>query len=114
MIAKLVIWGQDRAEAIARCRRALLDYRIVGTPTSIPFFLALFEDPHFLAGKYDTGFITADWLGEKLVPDAASIETAVVASAIVRFEADLARKPATSDGAVASAWKVQGWRAGQR
>ena len=39
MIAKLVVWGRDRTDAIARCRRALRDYHIVGVPTSIPFFL---------------------------------------------------------------------------
>ncbi len=113
MIAKLVVWGQDRAEAIQRARRALEDYRIVGTPTSIPFFLALFQDPAFLAGKYDTGFITPEWLGEKLVPTPESVELAAVASAIVRFEADSASKPQASEG-VGSAWKVTGWRAGLR
>jgi acetyl-CoA carboxylase biotin carboxylase subunit len=111
MIAKLVVWGEDRAEAIARSRRALLDYRIVGTPTSIPFFLALFEDPQFLAGRYDTGFITSEWLGEKLTPPPEAVDDAALAAAIARFEADLAKKPPESAGS-GSPWKTRGWREG--
>jgi 3-methylcrotonyl-CoA carboxylase alpha subunit len=93
MVSKLVVWGRDRDEALTRCRRALLEYRIVGIPTSIPFFLALFEDGAFRSGRYDTGFITADWLAEKLAPPAELAREVAVAAAIARFEADSARRP---------------------
>jgi acetyl/propionyl-CoA carboxylase alpha subunit len=114
MIAKLVVWGKTREDAISRCARALRDYRVVGTQTSIPFFLALFEDPAFLAGQYDTGFITPDWLADKLEPSAADVESALVTAVIARFERDLARRPPAASAGTSSAWKERGWRAGQR
>jgi len=104
MIAKLVVWGTDRAAAIDRCRRALKHYHLVGTSTSIPFFLALFDDPEFAAGQYDTGFITEQWLADKLEPSEAAVDLAVIASAIARFERDvhLSKK---APSATESAWK---------
>ena len=57
MIAKLVVWGQDRTEAIERGRRALFEYVIGGVKTNIPLHLALTESPDFRAGKLSTHFI---------------------------------------------------------
>jgi pyruvate carboxylase subunit A len=57
MIAKLVVWGMDREEAIARGRRALLEYVVGGVKTNIPIHLALTEEPDFIAGKLSTHFI---------------------------------------------------------
>ena len=71
MISKLIIWGPDRETAIRRAGRALREYAILGTQTSIPFFLALFEDEGFRRGDYDTGFITQEWLEEQLAGDAS-------------------------------------------
>ncbi|HHO51783.1 MAG TPA: acetyl-CoA carboxylase biotin carboxylase subunit [Deltaproteobacteria bacterium] len=87
MIAKLVVWGPDRDTAIARCARALREYHIVGIPTSIPFFLALFDDPGFRQGRYDTSFITPEWLEENLGEPSVPPELAM-AAAVARFEAD--------------------------
>lgn len=111
MIAKLVVWGTDRADAIARSRRALLDYHLVGVPTSIPFFLAVFDDARFRSGVYDTGFITADWLTEHLPPtDPSALDDVLVVAAIARYQQDAARTPAPSS-ATGSDWKRAGaWR----
>ncbi|HXA41809.1 MAG TPA: acetyl-CoA carboxylase biotin carboxylase subunit [Candidatus Solibacter sp.] len=57
MIAKLVVWGKDREEAIERGRRALLEYVIGGVKTNIPLHLALTEEPDFVAGRLSTHFI---------------------------------------------------------
>ena len=57
MIAKLVVWGMDRAEAVERGRRALLEYAIGGVRTNIPLHLALIETADFTAGKLSTHFI---------------------------------------------------------
>jgi acetyl-CoA carboxylase biotin carboxylase subunit len=105
MVAKLVVWGQDRDEAIARAERALREYRIVGIPTSIPFFLALFRDPGFRSGTYDTGFISAQWLAEQLgEPSADLIDAAVVCAAIAAYEAKTASGPRAPQGR-ADRWK---------
>ena len=115
MIAKLVVWGKDRAESIDRARRALMHYRIVGTETSIPFFLAVFEDDDFLAGNYDTGFITPEWLEANMQVPEAALDLSIVAAAIVRFEKDAAKKPAKAAGPGTSPWKqVARWKNGRR
>lgn len=106
MIAKLVVWGVDRQQAIDRARRALAQYRVVGVQTSIPFFMALFEDPDFQSGSYDTGFITVEWLEEHMALPKAAIDLAVRATAIARFEEDAKKRPSSSTGTAGpSPWK---------
>jgi acetyl-CoA carboxylase biotin carboxylase subunit len=57
LVSKLVVWGEDRAQAVARMKRALRDYVIAGIRHNIPFHLAVLDDPDFLSGHYDTSFI---------------------------------------------------------
>jgi len=57
MISKLVVWGRNRQEAIARMRRALYEYIIVGVKTNIPFHKAVMNNPSFVAGDLSTHFI---------------------------------------------------------
>ncbi|MHB0835770.1 MAG: acetyl-CoA carboxylase biotin carboxylase subunit [Corynebacterium aurimucosum] len=68
MLAKLIVWGPDRATAIARARRALAEYRIEGLPTVIPFHQAILTDPAFVAedGNFTvyTKWIEEEWVNE--------------------------------------------------
>ncbi|HEV2073602.1 MAG TPA: biotin carboxylase N-terminal domain-containing protein [Thermomicrobiales bacterium] len=57
MIAKLIVWGRDRDEAIARMYRALKDYQIEGVPTTIPFHKRMMEHEAFGAGETTTTFL---------------------------------------------------------
>jgi acetyl-CoA carboxylase biotin carboxylase subunit len=57
LIAKLITWGHDRTEAIARMRRALDMFVIEGIYTSIPLHQKILADPEFAAGKLDTKFL---------------------------------------------------------
>jgi pyruvate carboxylase subunit A len=57
MISKLVAWGRNRNEAIARMRRALYEYIIVGVKTNIPFHKAVMENLSFVKGELGTHFI---------------------------------------------------------
>ena len=57
MISKLIVWGRDRNEAIARMRGALFEYIIVGIKTNIPFHKAVMENPRFVKGELGTHFI---------------------------------------------------------
>jgi acetyl-CoA carboxylase, biotin carboxylase subunit len=57
LVAKLIVYGNDRAEAIARMRRALDMFVIEGIHTSIPLHQKILADPDFQAGKFDTSFI---------------------------------------------------------
>lgn len=57
MIAKLVVHGADRTEALRALRVALEDYHVVGVSTNIAFLRALAGHPAFIAAEVDTGFI---------------------------------------------------------
>ncbi len=57
MIAKIMAWGRDRDEAIARMQRALEMTVVEGVKTSIPLHLKILADPDFRAGRVTTGFM---------------------------------------------------------
>lgn len=57
MIAKLIVKGKDRAEAIAVAKRALREFHIGGVHSTIPFHLFMFEDPRFLSHDYTITYI---------------------------------------------------------
>jgi propionyl-CoA carboxylase alpha chain len=57
MIAKLIVHGRDRADAIAKMREALNRFVIRGISSNIPFQAALLAHPKFVAGDFNTGFI---------------------------------------------------------
>lgn len=57
MIAKLIVWGETRGQAILRMRRALEEYRIVGVRTNIPFHQTMMDSHRFMGGQYDTRFV---------------------------------------------------------
>jgi propionyl-CoA carboxylase alpha chain len=61
MIAKLIVHGRDRAEAILRMREALNAFVIRGVSSNIPFQSALLAHPKFVAGDFNTGFIAENW-----------------------------------------------------
>ncbi len=51
LVSKLIVWGADREEAIARMKRALNEYAVTGIKTTIPFHQKLMDNPHFIEGK---------------------------------------------------------------
>jgi acetyl/propionyl-CoA carboxylase alpha subunit len=57
MISKLVCYGETRAEAVLRMRRALEEYRIMGVKTNIPFHQHMMDSHRFLSGQFDTQFV---------------------------------------------------------
>ncbi|OGW24873.1 MAG: acetyl-CoA carboxylase biotin carboxylase subunit [Nitrospirae bacterium GWC2_42_7] len=57
LIAKLIVHGRDRSEAIARMRRALDEFIVEGIKTTIPFQKKVINDPDFIKGDYNTGFV---------------------------------------------------------
>lgn len=52
MIAKLIVWGKDRREAICVLRRALREFHIDGVDTTVPFHLFMAHHAPFLSGEY--------------------------------------------------------------
>ncbi|HWQ74010.1 MAG TPA: acetyl-CoA carboxylase biotin carboxylase subunit [Syntrophomonas sp.] len=57
MIAKLIVWGRTRAEAIERMRRALLEYKVGNIRTTVPFHLRVLDNAFFQKGEVYTNFI---------------------------------------------------------
>ena len=72
MIAKLIVWGETRAQAILRMRRALEEYRIVGVRTNIPFHQTLMDSHRFMAGQFDTRFVEERFSMDDAVESRAS------------------------------------------
>jgi acetyl-CoA carboxylase biotin carboxylase subunit len=78
MISKLAVWGDTRAAAIERMRRALSEYHVGGIRTNLPFHRQVMRHAAFIAGEYDTGFIERH--KPELQPAAADDETAMLAA----------------------------------
>lgn len=60
MIAKLIVYGKDRKDALSNCKQALDKVWIKGTKTTLPFFRMLIRNPQFLNGTITTSFIEND------------------------------------------------------
>jgi len=85
LISKLIVWGETRAEAILRMRRALEEYKIVGVHTNIPFHQNLMDSHRFMGGQYDTRFVEERFSmeaaqdGKDIYPEIAAILATLVA-----------------------------------
>ncbi|HLF06047.1 MAG TPA: biotin carboxylase N-terminal domain-containing protein [Thermoplasmata archaeon] len=74
LLAKLIVWGSDRDEALRRARSALAETEVAGVPTNIPFHSFVVSSLAFREGFYDTGYVEAhaellnSWLDEWGLP----------------------------------------------
>jgi len=66
MIAKLAVWGKNRVEAIQKMKEAIMEYRIEGVSTTLPFGTFVFEHDAFISGKFDTHFVKNHYTPEKI------------------------------------------------
>ncbi|QLQ38615.1 acetyl-CoA carboxylase biotin carboxylase subunit [Micromonospora robiginosa] len=57
LLAKLIVSGATREEAVRRARAAVAQFEIAGPKNNLPFFAELLENPEFLSGDYDTGIV---------------------------------------------------------
>ncbi len=108
LLGKLIVWGENRERAIRRMRRALDEMVIVGLPTSQPFHRRVMDEPAFVGGEYDIGYLErvgGDLLARE-IPETDLWQIAV-AAALAEDEARAARVPtyeAAPAGAAPSAW----------
>lgn len=65
MIAKLIVWGKDRSEALIRMRRALSEFTIEGVSTTIPYHLQVLNHPKFVDGDFHIQFLEQTKLDEE-------------------------------------------------
>jgi acetyl/propionyl-CoA carboxylase alpha subunit len=113
MISKLVVWGEDRARAVGRMRRALDEYQVRGIETNLAFHRRCVRHEAFLKGDYDTGFIGRNT--KELAPhaDEAELTSAIIAAALDAHTASHATPiaaPGTGHGAGAPTTEISGWR----
>jgi acetyl-CoA carboxylase biotin carboxylase subunit len=57
LLAKLCVYGADRAQALTAARGAVDAFRIEGPKTNLPFFTELLDNPEFTSGEYDTALV---------------------------------------------------------
>jgi acetyl-CoA carboxylase biotin carboxylase subunit len=105
MIAKLIVHGATRQQAIARMLRAIDEYRVRGIKTTLPFGKWVMHNEHFIKGNLDTGFIGKYFKPEMLQSD--NKEEALIAALIGAslFEKKTAAVVSETKSASRSKWK---------
>jgi acetyl/propionyl-CoA carboxylase alpha subunit len=133
LLSKLIVWGRDRTQAIARMRRALAEYAIMGVRTTLPFDRWLMDNPRFISGDLSTDFVADEWEARKKhaaqhrhvaqveqkesekaeeIPDSAQV-AALVGALLMQEqlkEEKLRRGPTFENGAETSRWREAGRR----
>lgn len=83
MFAKLIVWGMDRADAIAKMRRALDEFVIEGVETTIPFCRFVMDQPNFIEGDFRIDFVQKHFRPEYLRKATEEERLAAVLAAVL-------------------------------
>jgi acetyl-CoA carboxylase biotin carboxylase subunit len=110
MIAKLIVWGETRAQAILRMRRALEEYRIVGVRTNIPFHQTLMDSHRFMGGQFDTRFVEERFSmeGASETPDTTAEIAAILATLVAHQQTERSAQIVRRNERDTSNWKWVG------
>jgi acetyl/propionyl-CoA carboxylase alpha subunit len=101
ILAKVIVWGVDRAECLQRMRRSLQDFIAIGIPTNLPYLQGVLEHPAVVQGCYDTSLL--DRPMPESGQDAAYLRDVAVAAAVAFARRDLLAQPGAPPEA-ASGW----------
>jgi 3-methylcrotonyl-CoA carboxylase alpha subunit len=107
MIAKLIVWGDDRAHALARLHAALAEFHIVGVANNVDFLSRLVTNQSFARGDLDTGLIERE--KQRLFPHASEDERVphdLLAFACARVLVDEGRSQARDPWSSAHGWRL--------
>jgi acetyl-CoA carboxylase biotin carboxylase subunit len=107
LLAKVIVWGENRAVAIQRLRRALNEYQVGGLSTDIDFILQIIESPQFLSGDVTTTYL------ETFQPVPQSTEPALerdLAWAAALFAHQQRGRAATPETRQGSTWQMVAWK----
>jgi acetyl/propionyl-CoA carboxylase alpha subunit len=85
MLAKLIVLGESRGEAILRMRRALEEFRITGLATTIPLHIQLMNSTRFQAGQFDTNFLEHNFSFNQ-TPNPMLVRVAAVAATLMAHQ----------------------------
>lgn len=108
MMAKVIVWGENRNRAIDRMQRALTEYEIGGVPTTIPLFRWILSLDDFSDGRFDTTFldrVLSERDGTPFVDQPADAEEIAVISAAVRTVLGRGDRGQTSFRGHGNAWR---------
>ena len=103
MLAKLAVWAGTRAEAIARMRRAIGEYRIAGIRTNLSFFDRLLADEEFGGAALDTGFLER-FFERAPGPAEPSAPLISIAAAVTEMRPNVSSVGSNGAGGVSSPW----------
>jgi 3-methylcrotonyl-CoA carboxylase alpha subunit len=108
MIAKMIVWGKDREEALAHMSQALSEYQIVGLANNIAFLKRLIESKPFAAAELDTGLIERHH--DELFPASRTAPKQALALAVASLlGSERGRKSAANDPwGSTSGWRLNG------
>jgi acetyl/propionyl-CoA carboxylase alpha subunit len=104
MISKLICYGETRAEAVLRMRRALEEYRIMGVKTNIPFHQHMMDSHRFLTGQFDTRFVEERFSMDDREPENC-VEAAILATLIAHRQGQQASQIVAPGARDTSNWK---------
>ena len=109
MIAKLVVWGKTREEAIDRCIAAIDNYQISGVKTTLDFGKFVLKHPAFRSGHFDTNFVKTHFSDPALLKDAMQEEERALVYALDTIWQDVQafKKAAYASRDITSSWKNQ-------
>lgn len=109
MIAKLVVWGKTREEAIGRCIAAIDNYQISGVKTTLDFGKFVLKHPAFRSGNFDTNFVKIHFSDPALLKDAMHEEERALISGLDTIWQDVQdlKKNAFASRNISSSWKNQ-------
>ncbi len=98
MIAKLIVWGEDRNQAIERMKRALAEFQIEGVQTTVRFHEAVLGHPEFVSGHFNTGFIEKNWQELEADMERGPSDPGACMLAAIALQESRKIDPGTSDG----------------
>jgi acetyl-CoA carboxylase biotin carboxylase subunit len=109
MIAKLVVWGKTRQEAIERCITAIDNYQISGVKTTLDFGKFVLKHPAFQSGDFDTNFVKTHFSDPSLLKEAMQEEEHALIFALDEIWKDVqkSKQKAFASRDIASSWKNQ-------
>jgi acetyl/propionyl-CoA carboxylase alpha subunit len=109
MIAKLVVWGKTREEAIDRCLTAIDNYQISGVKTTLDFGKFVLKHPAFRSGHFDTNFVKTHFSDSALLKDAMQEEERALVYALDTIWQDVQafKKASYASRDITSSWKNQ-------
>ena len=107
LLAKVIVWGEDRAVAIQRLRRALHEYQIGGLSTDIDFILQIIDSPQFLSGDVTTTYLETFQPVLQATEPGLERDLAWAAALFAHQQRGQATVPETRQG---SNWQMVAWK----